>query len=117
MTMHLVRGMTTINNRKRKSGKKTAAVLEEERKTALLLKSLGYVKGSGKKSGIADFPDYSTSETVPTSDLIMRVEGKRKANQYTGNEIAGIGTLHKSNSVPIRKDSNDAKEIARMRRG
>ena len=116
MTMHLVRGMTTINTRKRKSRKKTAAVLEEERKTAMLLKSLGYEK-SGKKAGIADFPDYTTSETVPTSDLIMRVEGKRKANQYTGNEIAGIGTLHKSNMVPIRKDSNDAKEIARMRRG
>lgn len=116
MTMHLVRGMTTINTRKRKSRKKTAAVLEEERKTAMLLKSLGYEKG-GKKSRIADFPDYTTSETVPTSDLIMRVEGKRKANQYTGNEIAGIGTLHKSNMVPIRKDSNDAKEIARMRRG
>ena len=37
--------------------------------------------------------------------------------QYTGDELAGIGTLHKSNMVPVRKDSNDAKEIARMRRG
>ena len=34
---------------------------------------------------------------------------------YTGDEIAGIGLLHKSNLVPVRKDSNDAKEIARMR--
>jgi hypothetical protein len=116
MTMHLVRGMTTISTRKRKSSKKTAAVLEEERKTAILLKSLGYVK-SGKKVRMTDFPDYTVAETVPTSDLIMKVEGKRKANQYTGDEIAGIGTLHKSNSVPIRKDSNDAYEIARMRRG
>lgn len=115
MTMHLVRGMTTLSSRKRKSTKKTAAVLEEERKTAKLLKSLGYEKGKGKSG--SPLPSYTVSETVPTSDLIMRVEGKRKANQYTGNEIAGIGTLHKSNSVPIRKDSNDAKEIARMRRG
>jgi len=114
MTMHLVRGMSSINTRKRKSPKKTAAVLEEERKTAKLLKSLGYEKGSKWKS---PFPDYTVIETVPTSDLIMKVDGKRKANQYTGDELAGIGTLHKSNSVPIRKDSNDAKEIARMRRG
>ena len=42
---------------------------------------------------------------------------KKPEQQYTGNEIAGIGLLHKSNLVPIRKDSNDAKEIARMRRG
>ena len=42
---------------------------------------------------------------------------RRVANQYTGNELAGIGTLHKSNMVPIRKDSNAAKEIATMRRG
>jgi hypothetical protein len=46
----------------------------------------------------------------------MKVEGKRKANQYTGDELAGIGTLHKSNMVPIRKDSNAAVDIANMRR-
>ena len=114
MTMHLVRGMTTLSTRKRISRKKTAAVLEEERKTVKLLKSLRYEKGGVWK---ADLPDYTVSETVPTSDLIMKVEGKRKANHYTGDELAGIGTLHKSNMVPIRKDSNDAKEIARMRRG
>jgi len=114
MTMHLIRGMTTISTRKRKSRKRTAAVLEEERKTAKLLKSPGYQKGGIWK---ADLPDYTVAETVPTSDRIMKVEGRRKVNQYTGDEIAGIGTLHKSNMVPIRKDSNDAKEIARMRRG
>ncbi len=113
--MHLVRGMTTISTRKRKSRNKTVAVLEEERKMTKLLKSLGYTKNSVKWK--ADLPDYTVAETVPTSDLIMKVEGKRKANQYTGDELAGIGTLHKSNSVPIRKDSNDAVEISRMRRG
>ena len=77
---------------------------------------IGYVKNDSRMK-VTDMPSYAVSETVPTSDLIMRVEGKRKANQYTGNELAGIGTLHKSNSVPIRKDSNDAVEIARMRRG
>ena len=42
---------------------------------------------------------------------------KKHENKYTGDEIMGIGTLHKSNMVPIRRDSNNAKEIARMRRG
>lgn len=40
------------------------------------------------------------------------VEGKK----YTGNNIIGIGTLHKSNAVPIFSDS-EAKDIAKMRRG
>ena len=116
MTMHLVRGMTTINTRKRKARKKTAAVRQAEHETAKLLKSLGYTKGGTKWK--ASLPSYTTSDgALPTSDRIMPVEGKRKANQYTGDEIAGIGTLHKSNMVPIRKDSNDAYEIARMRRG
>ena len=116
MTMHLVRGMTTISTRKRKARKKTAAVRQAEQETAKLLKSLGYTKGGPKWK--ASLPSYTTAEGVlPTSDRIMPVAGKRKANQYTGDEIAGIGTLHKSNMVPIRKDSNDAYEIARMRRG
>lgn len=39
------------------------------------------------------------------------IEGK----QYTGNQIIGIGTLHKSNAVPIFSDQ-EAKDQASMRR-
>jgi hypothetical protein len=35
---------------------------------------------------------------------------------YTGNKIIGIGTMHKSNAVPIFSDEQ-AKDISRMRRG
>jgi hypothetical protein len=34
---------------------------------------------------------------------------------YTGNKILGIGTMHKSNAVPIFSDQ-EAQDIARMRR-
>ncbi len=72
----------------------------------------------GRRLGVGDMPDYTArQETVPTSDVIMATAAKKHENTYTGNEIAGIGLLHKSNLVPVRKDSNDAKEIARMRRG
>jgi hypothetical protein len=37
-------------------------------------------------------------------------------NSYTGTKMLGIGTLHKSNAVPVFND-NEAKEMARMRRG
>jgi len=108
--------MTSNNTRKRKSKKKTAAVLEEEKKMRALLLRVGYERRLASEWK-APMPDYKVKQTAPTSDVIMKVAGKRKANQYTGDELAGIGTLHKSNMVPIRKDSNDAKEIARMRRG
>jgi hypothetical protein len=41
---------------------------------------------------------------------------KRNSNTlYTGDKIKGIGTMHKSNAVPVFND-NEAKEIASMRR-
>jgi hypothetical protein len=40
---------------------------------------------------------------------------KKFGNSYTGEKIKGIGTMHKSNAVPIFTD-NEAKEIASMRR-
>ena len=115
MTMHLVRGMTTTRTRKQKSRKKTASILREEMLTAKLLKKVGYKPG---QKATYEMPDYKENrrDTAPTSDKVVSIAGKRQAMQYTGNEIIGIGTLHKSNMVPIRRDSNSAKEIASMRR-
>jgi hypothetical protein len=41
---------------------------------------------------------------------------KKESQKYTGTNMLGIGTLHKSNAVPVFCD-NEAKEMARMRRG
>ena len=40
----------------------------------------------------------------------------KKSPVYTGNKLMGIGTMHKSNSVPIFSN-DEAKDIATMRRG
>lgn len=40
---------------------------------------------------------------------------KKEAPVYTGSLIKGIGTMHKSNAVPIFSDQ-EAKDIATMRR-
>ena len=115
MTMHLVRGMSTTNNRKRKVRAKTAAVLEEEKKMRNLLLKVGYNRRLASEFK-QDMPNYKVSEPIaPTSDKVGNGYAKA-AKQYTGDELAGIGTLHKSNMVPVRKDSNDAKDIASMRR-
>ena len=39
----------------------------------------------------------------------------KQTPQYTGNKIVGIGTMHKSNAVPIFSDQ-EAKDISSMRR-
>ena len=128
MTMHLVRGMSSLRTNKHKQQGLTQrdrdAKVEHDkwlRERGLhpsQLKAKLPHDAKGRRLGVGEKPDYSTrQETVPTSDRIMATQTRRRENQYTGNELAGIGTLHKSNMVPIRKDSNDAKERARMRRG
>lgn len=100
--------------KKRKPKKKTASIIAEEKKTEKLLERLRYVKNSGFT---LDAPDYKISKSnVSTSDRVGN-GFKRDDKRYTGNEIAGIGVLHKSNLVPIRKDSSDIKDISKMRRG
>ena len=42
---------------------------------------------------------------------------KQEPQKYTGNLITGIATMHKSNAVPVMKGTDQAKDIARMRRG
>ena len=36
--------------------------------------------------------------------------------EYTGDLLEGIATMHKSNAVPVMKGTDEAKDIARMRR-
>ena len=115
MTMHLLPSYyTTTSFKKRKPKKKTSALIQEEIKLQKLLKKVGYQKDSGYRP---DLPNYRVTKTNAELSNGVGNGSKRTTKQYTGDEILGFGVLHKSNVVPIRKDSNDAKEIARMRRG
>ena len=51
----------------------------------------------------------------PSLDSGDAVAVKRDNQVYTGNSMKGIGTLHKSNAVPIFTDE-EAKDQANMRR-
>ena len=55
----------------------------------------------------------------PSADSVQQsadATAKPDAKEYTGDLIAGIATLHKSNAVPVMKGTQEAKDIARMRR-
>jgi hypothetical protein len=57
-----------------------------------------------------------TSRHIPSVDSGLGSTAPVKQQQYTGDKILGIGTMHKSNMVPIFSDK-EAKDISTMRRG
>jgi len=119
MSMHLVRGMSSLNTKKRKTKNQPGIkkALEEHNKW---LHKMGVhpnqLKKQDKSSG-ASIPNYSSScSSIPTSDVIAPIAGKNKSNTYSGEYIIGLATLHKSNTVPVGRGDNP--EIyAKMRRG
>jgi hypothetical protein len=52
---------------------------------------------------------------VPSQDTGWVTCVKAPDPEYTGTKIKGIGTMHKSNAVPVFSDE-EAKDISKMRR-
>jgi hypothetical protein len=51
----------------------------------------------------------------PSLNSFVGFATKKESLKYTGNNLLGIGTLHKSNAVPIFS-KEDAEDQAKMRR-
>lgn len=117
--MHLVRGMSSINNKKRKVNRKPGYAAAQARHEKWLMERgvhpdqlKGKVKDSGNK-----IPNYAEGRsTIKTSDNVSGHAPQKPRQEYTGTFIKGIAVMHKSNAVPIIS-KEDAAEIARMRRG
>lgn len=85
--------------------------LVERKQSALVQpwKDLRSVPCGPLRSGAEDF------KKVESKDSGLTVAIKKQANVYTGTNIIGIGTLHKSNAVPIFSEEH-AVDLATMRR-
>ena len=124
MTMHLVRGMTTISTKKRKAKGTTQKDRDAQafhdkwlRKNGVHPEQLAAKKH--KDVSVNTIPDYREgSRGLPTSDVICGHGPMKESMTYTGErQLLGIATMHKSNMVPIFADKKeDAKGIANMRR-
>jgi hypothetical protein len=81
---------------------------EKKRKRALAAEPLTYSLSApaGRETKRIASLDTGHSGAVRTKDI----------PKYTGTKIIGIGTMHKSNAVPIFSDEQ-AVEISTMRRG
>ncbi len=129
MTMHL-EGPWLSTTGKRK-GKQKFRNAEEARKARELdaswkeLQKRWGIEAEEKKRKralTADALEYKL--TTPTGRSTVHIKSLNSgagvatlapAKVYTGTKIKGIGTMHKSNAVPIFSDE-EAQDIARMRR-
>lgn len=130
MTMHLAHPALTMGG-KRKGKQKFRNAEEARRARELdaswteLQKKWGVEQESKKRKTAMAAPSLDYKLSAPagrgnTNHIPSRVtEGGSTTpvhKVYTGTKILGIGTMHKSNAVPIFSDE-EAQDIARMRRG
>lgn len=139
MTMHLIKGISTLSTRKPKvklTKAKLAYLRDRHVSHNKFLKGMGlpamtfdeyvdYVHGRTPK---VTKPTKSTltvstpyrRETQHIPSLVTTVDtnscAKREPIKYTGTLIKGIATMHKSNAVPVI-DEEQMRDISRMRRG
>ena len=139
MTMHLVRGMSSIrtgkpefkltkrkreewefdwmaDNKARKAQGMAKITFEE-----YCLNRIGKVKLPKPEFKPLTFsntnPRYVADRVVhPSLGIIAGNTHKRESLKYTGTLVKGIATMHKSNAVPVI-DEEQMKDISRMRRG
>ena len=131
MTMHLEGPWLSTTGRRK--GKQKFRNAEEARKARELAESWNSLKKQWgveaeekkRKRAMSAPVMLPTQAGVYRRDTGPRIPSKNPADMtpatkapekvYTGTKILGIGTMHKSNAVPIFSD-DEAKEISSMRR-
>ena len=129
MTMHLEGPWLSTTGKKR--GPKKWASAEAKRKAEMLdamwqekLKSMGIEQEAKKRRRALSAPPLTVSVKVPVGRETVRVASQDTGwvpcttapnQEYTGTKVKGIGTMHKSNAVPIFSDE-EAVDISKMRR-
>lgn len=94
---HTISGRRKKTTRKR-TGKSFSAVYSRNRSVS-----------GANSSHRRETPNY------PSAPDTVGVAPRVESPQYTGTLVKGIGTMHKSNAIPII-DAEQMKDIARMRR-
>jgi hypothetical protein len=129
MTMHLEGPWLSLNGKRK--GKVKFRTADEARRHRELEASWAKIKAQygveqeqrRQRKGLDAEPlKYSLSappgretQNIPSLGNGMGNAPKREVPKYTGTKIKGIGTMHKSNAVPIFSD-DEAEAIAHMRR-
>jgi hypothetical protein len=124
--MHLVGPwLTTGGKKKGKQKFRNAEQAKKARELDCSWEQLLSKHGETSKKEKKSFKKLSYSLSVPEDRSTKHIKSVdtghrgavtiKKPMQYTGDKIIGIGTMHKSNAVPIFTD-DEAKAISSMRR-
>ena len=125
MSMHMEGPWLSLTGKRK--GKKKYASAEQKRQAELLEQEWQTLKAKyeprvkiklGRSSYVPPKPLRRDADHPRIPSLDTGVKGAvnvRMPQQYTGDKIVGIGTMHKSNAVPIFTDQ-EAKDISSMRR-
>jgi hypothetical protein len=124
--MHLTH-FTTTGKRKDKlkyasaEAKRTAEQLEQDWQALKKSYSAPPVKKPIKNArtlgkSLPTIPQRGTLLSAPSLNSGIGIAAKAPVPVYTGDKIKGIGTMHKSNAVPVFSDE-EAQDISKMRRG
>jgi hypothetical protein len=70
---------------------------------------------SNSKMPNLSVPAWRQTPSIPSLNTGAGVAARRESPVYTGTKVKGIGTMHKSNAVPVFSDE-EAVEISQMRR-
>jgi len=123
--MHLEGPWLTMTGRQRKKKKWSSA--EQKRRAEELDAEWQKIKdkyapktklAQGRSSYVPPKPMRRDSDQPRLPSLDTGHKGAvniKQPMQYTGNKIVGIGTMHKSNAVPIFTEQ-EARDISNMRR-
>ena len=85
------------------------AAEQKRRSRAMRAEPLQYnLTSDNDRANTRHIPSLDTGHSGPVSS--------KENPKYTGTKILGIGTMHKSNAVPVFSDQ-EAHDIATMRRG
>jgi len=125
MSMHMEGPWLSMSGKRK--GKKKWASAEQKQQAELLDAEWQKLKDqyapktklkSSRSSYVPPKPLRRDADKPRIPSLDTGVKGAvnvRMPMQYTGDKIVGIGTMHKSNAVPIFSDQ-EAKDISSMRR-
>jgi hypothetical protein len=131
MTMHLAHPSLSMSGKKRgkvkfRNAAEAARARELDASWKELLKSQGIEAEEKRRRRAMSAEPLSYKLTAPVGRETRHIESRdtghsgavrtRDIPQYTGTKILGIGTMHKSNAVPVFSDQ-EAHDIATMRRG
>ena len=131
MTMHLAHPSLSMSGKKRgkvkfRNAAEAARARELDASWKELLKSQGVEAEEKRRRRAMSAEPLSYKLTAPVGRETRHIESRDTGHsgavrtkdipQYTGTKILGIGTMHKSNAVPVFSDQ-EAHDIATMRRG